>query len=474
MPVVPVRLDPQVDLAAGFDAIREELGVPDGFPPEVLAEAGEVASHGPEPQASLDLRHVPFFTVDPAGSRDLDQAVALERDGSGYIVRYAIADVSAFVHPGGPIDLEARRRVVTIYLPDRRTPLHPPELSEGAASLLAGQDRQALVWQLRLDEAGGLVEAKVERAQVRSRRAWSYAEAQAALDAGTADEALVLLAEVGRRREQQEADRGGISLDVPEQIVVEAGGRFQVGYRAPLPIEGWNAQISLLTGMAAASIMRQGGVGILRTLPAPDQGAIDMVRRRARALGVAWPESGGYQGFVRGLDARVPDHAVLLVQSARLLRGAGYVAFDGAVPLESDHAAVAAPYAHVTAPLRRLVDRFGNEVVLALCAGGRPPSWVTDALPEIPALMQLGRQRESAADRMSVDMLEAVALSSRVGSTVHALVTNVSKGKAQVQVLHPAVVATVEGADLALGDEVRLRVESADPRTRRVVLEPVS
>ncbi len=473
MPVVPVRLDPRVDLAQGFDAIRAELAVPDEFPTDVLAEAGEAARRGPEPRATLDLREIPFFTVDPLGSRDLDQAVALERDGSGYLVRYAIADVSAFVRPGGPIDLEARRRVVTIYLPDRRTPLHPPELSEGAASLLPGEDRQALVWHLRLDGAGALVDARVERALVRSRRAWSYAEAQASLEAGTAEEPLVLLAEVGRLREQEEADRGGISLNVPEQIVVEAAGTFQVGYRAPLPVEGWNAQISLLTGMAAAAIMREGAVGILRTLPAPDQGAIDMVRRRARALSVPWPESGGYQAFVRALDARVPDHAVLLVQSARLLRGAGYVAFDGEVPPDSDHAAVAAPYAHVTAPLRRLVDRFGNEVVLALCAGGRPPAWVTDALPEVPALMQLGRQREGAADRMSVDLLEAVTLSARVGSTVHALVTNVSKGKAQVQVVHPAVVATVDGADLALGDEVRLRVASADPLTRRVVLEPV-
>ena len=87
-----------------------------------------------------------FVTVDPPGSRDLDQAMHLSRRNSGYRVRYAIADVASFVRPGGAIDQEAIRRVETLYSPDTRTPLHPPVLSEGAASLLPGQTRPALIW----------------------------------------------------------------------------------------------------------------------------------------------------------------------------------------------------------------------------------------------------------------------------------------------------------------------------------------
>lgn len=91
-----------------------------------------------------DLRALPFLTLDPAGSRDLDQALAIEPTHDGAIVHYAIADVAAFVEPGGAVDAEARRRGQTMYASDGRIPLHPTALSEDAASLLPDRDRRAL------------------------------------------------------------------------------------------------------------------------------------------------------------------------------------------------------------------------------------------------------------------------------------------------------------------------------------------
>ena len=142
----------QVGLPAIFDAIRRRFEVPEAFPPEVLAAAERVAAD-PLDLPTDDLTDVPFLTIDPPGSMDLDQAMHLERDGDGYRVRYAIAHLPSFVEPGGPIDLEARRRGQTVYAPDIRTPLHPPQISEAAASLLDdGTPRPALVWQ-RSEEA---------------------------------------------------------------------------------------------------------------------------------------------------------------------------------------------------------------------------------------------------------------------------------------------------------------------------------
>jgi exoribonuclease R len=135
------------ELKQRFDAIRAELDVPTDFPPEVVAEAREAAAAADLPER--DETGVPFLTIDPPGSMDLDQAVHLERDGDGYRVRYAIADVPAFVRAGGAVDEEARRRGQTIYAPDQRTPLHPTVLSEGAASLLPGEVRPAFVWDIR-------------------------------------------------------------------------------------------------------------------------------------------------------------------------------------------------------------------------------------------------------------------------------------------------------------------------------------
>src|SRR5699024_6786403 len=120
-------------LRSRLDAIRAELEVPDEFPPEVVAEAERVADR-PLSLPERDETDLPFLTIDPPGSMDLDQAMHLSRDGDGYRVRYAIAHLESFVEPGGAIDAEARRRGQTIYAPDQRTPLHPAVLSEGAAS----------------------------------------------------------------------------------------------------------------------------------------------------------------------------------------------------------------------------------------------------------------------------------------------------------------------------------------------------
>src|SRR3954469_6799095 len=182
MPTVRVR----VPAAAhpSWDDLRAELAVPTAFPPDAEAEAEAAAK---VPADALpggpreDLTGLPFLTVDPEGSLDLDQAMCLERVAGGFRVRYAIADVAAFVRPGGPLDAETHRRAETSYFPDLRVPLPPPVLAEGAASLLADQVRPAVVWNLDLDSAGALQRTDVRRALVRSQRRLDYATVQRAL-----------------------------------------------------------------------------------------------------------------------------------------------------------------------------------------------------------------------------------------------------------------------------------------------------
>lgn len=478
MPAIPLHLRGHAEaLAAGFDGIRAELEIDDRFPAEVLAEVEQVVARGPQPASTVDLRDVPFLTIDPPGAMDLDQALALERTaGGGFLFRYAIADVGAFVAPGGAIDAEARRRVVTVYLPDRNAPLHPPALSEGAGSLLPDAERQALVWTIRLDADAAPVDVRIERARVRSRARYTYAEAQAGVDAGN-DEPFTLLREIGTLREEAERDRGGVSLPIPDQQVVLEGERYHLEFRAPLPTEGWNAQLSLLAGMCAADLMLAGEVGVLRTLPTPSDDTVRTFRRRAKALGVDWPADATYPDLIRSLDPSVGPQAALLAQAARLFRGAGYVGFDGEAPAGDArlHAAVAAPYAHVTAPLRRLVDRFGNEIALALCAGEEPPAWAREALDDLPALMAEGRRREGSANGMALDLVEAVVLGGCAGTELRGVVTNTGKGQATVQIVDPAVVASVpdEAGALEPGAEVALRVDNVDVERRRVSLAVV-
>ena len=246
-------------------------------------------------------------------------------------------------------------------------------LNHGAASLLPGAVRPALLWTLDLDEAGKTCDAGVARAVVRSRAALSYAEVQRGLESGESDRQFLLLREIGELRSEQEIARGGVSPNLPGQEVIEVDDHFELHYRSTMPVEDWNAHISLMTGMAAAKIMLDGGVGLLRVLPPPERATLEWLRRSSRALGVPYPDGSSYGDWVRSLDTSRPAEAALTTQAARGFRGAGYLGFEGAVPDHAEHAAIAAPYAHVTAPPRRLIDRFGNEIVLALCAGKRPP-----------------------------------------------------------------------------------------------------
>lgn len=458
------------ELRVGIAKIQQELRVTVPFPDEV-EEAAQRAAASPR-LPDLDRTDLELVTLDPASSMDLDQAMHLARDGAGYLVHYAIADVAAFVEPGGPIDLEAHRRGETLYGADTKIALHPTVLSEGAASLLPDQVRPALVWTIALDAKGSVTAAKVERARVRSRAKLAYEVVQGAILTQDAHPMMAVLEEIGRLRLQQEADRGGVSLPMPEQEVDIDGDSWRLELRQQQPVETWNAQISLLTGICAASIMLRGKVGILRTLPAADDRAIERLRRTAKALGVPWPSGQAYPEFVRSLDPSLPNHAAMTVACTSLLRGAGYVTFDGPPPKDDVHAALATTYAHVTAPLRRLVDRYGQEICVALCAGEPVPQWVLDAMPGLPESMQDAGRRSSSYQHAVLDLVEAELLKDDIGQRFSGVVLESDRdepNKGKIQIAEPAVEASLRSVEpLPVGDRVSVTLAEADPQSRVV------
>jgi exoribonuclease R len=451
-----------------FDAVRAELAVPAEFPAGVRAEAERAAADPRLP--AYDATDLPLVTVDPPGSRDLDQALHLAaRPGGGFRVSYAIADVAAFVRPGGAVDNEARSRTQTLYSPDLRTPLHPPVLGEGAASLLPDQVRPTVLWRIDLDPAGEVAAVDVRRALVRSRAQLDYPGLQAAVDAGTAPAPVALLPQVGALRLALARARHATELEVPEQEVVPAaGGGWTVEFRRELPVERWNAQISLLTGACAARLMLAAGVGLLRTLPAPRPEDVAALRRLAPALGVAWPAGAEPGDVISALDGATPGQAAFLEHAAVLLRGAAYAPVTGQPPTDPVHHGVGMPYAHVTAPIRRLVDRFGSEVCVAVAAGQPVPDWAGVALPELPALMTAGGRLAGALERAVVDATEAWLLAGQEGRDFPAVVLDAGKDKGTVVLDAPAVRATCTGADLPVGERIAARLEVADPDKRLV------
>lgn len=459
-------------LADSLAALRTELDLPEGFPPEVITESEDQArAVAIAPGADIhDLREIEFLTIDPLGSTDLDQALHLVRTGTGAVLHYAIADVPAFVIPGGAVDNEARRRGQTLYAPDGRVPLHPPVLSEDVASLLPERDRLAFVWRFELDSKAEPVSTTLVRAVVRSRRQWTYDEAQKAIDEGNAPESLAALPWFGEQRAERESERGGASLNIPETRIVPGNdGGYALALDAGVPAEDWNAHVSLLTGMAAAKIMLDARVGILRTMPAAPQSAIDEFRAHTVALGMPWREELTYGDYLRSLDRSAVARTVK-EHAAALFRGADYVTFDGVIPDETVQAAIGAPYAHTTAPLRRLVDRWVLTICEAVSSGKSVPAWVRESLPEIPRIMSRTSQLASQLESGALDRVEASVLHGREGEAFEALVLRVRGGHTRVQLVDPPIEADVAGLDAPLGTIVPLVLTHADVATGEVTL----
>ena len=459
----PLRI-PLAALTPVFHRIREAAGVHEGYDPDVYFEA-EHGGKAPEPPhvtaSRLDRTSLPLVTIDPEGSRDLDQALLIERKGDGHRVYYAIADVAAHVIPEGPLDRDTHVRVETVYCPDRRVSLHPPVVSEGYASLLPGQRTKAALWTIDLDAKGEIRDIGIARVWVSSRRQYSYEELSR--EPGKEAQALLgLMREVGDRRRALARERGAVTLPKPEQEFVVKEGGVSLSFRAAAPVEDDNAQISLLTGEAAAKLMLASGIGILRTMPPADEHSVQRLRHQARALGVAWGAAESYADCLAHLDLTTPAAAAFLSAATTLFRGARWEPFDDSDPAlprpaSLTHGALGVPYAHVTAPLRRLADRYATEICLAHASGVSVPTWVKRALPTIGDEMEHGTHIARSVDNSCISAVESAVLAPYVGKDFD----GVGLDDRTVQLADPAVVARCEGG-VAAGKDQTVRLVSAD------------
>ena len=460
---------PTTPLAEDFDRIREQFDVHPEHPAEVEEAAQAAAARRPGGDGRADLRDLAFFTVDPPGSRDLDQAMLLERaPGGGHRVSYAIADVGWFVERGGAVEAEAWKRGVTVYTPDVRCPLYPRALGEGAASLLPDEDRPAVVFTVELDDHGRETAASVRRALVRSREQLDYA--------GLEGERAVLLREIAMRRIAIAEARGAVALNAPDQRVVPDPGPpcgYRLEWETRLESEDWNAEISLLAGTVAAAAMLRHRVGLLRTMGGADPYRVEVLRRAAAGLRVAWPAGTSYEEFARDLRPSDPARAALIEQARGVMGRAGYVAFSGEVPKEHVHAGLAIAYAHTTAPLRRLADRYVLDLLVDLEAGRSPDPAAVETLLRLPDRMEEAEARAGQVERAVVDELEARELEHRVGERFDAVVVDDDARGARLQIADPPVRARLHSdRRIEPGTTLPVRLVAADPVGRSLRFAP--
>ena len=461
--------DPDQLLADGLIAIREQFQIPASFPPQVLAAAESAAQRQPGEHA--DRTATNFVTLDPASSTDLDQAFAIEASGSDLLLHYAIADVAWFVSDGDALDAEAWQRGTTTYLPGAKAGLYPPVLSEGAASLLPDGPRPAVVFTVRVAPDGAVKLDGASRALIQSRAKLAYDSVQDAdLPAG--------FAELFRRIAGAELQRGAARVDPPEQEVsadgVNAAGghHFTLSLRPQLLSERRNAALSLATNMAVADALLAAKTGLFRVMAAPDARAEARLRFTARAFKLDWAQAIPLAAFERSLDPADPRHAAFMLAVRRAGQGASYVPWQpGVVPW---HAAMAATYAHATAPLRRLADRYVVRAALAVANGQPVPAAVSEAFERLPKAMARAGARDSQIERAAIDLAEAAILAGREGEVFRAVITDLGEQGARIQLCDLPIVARTKAHGVMPGAEIGVRLDSADPARRLIAFSRVS
>lgn len=409
------------------------------FLPEVLAEPGLDDN-------ALDRTGQAFVTIDNEDSRDLDQALFIERsEDGGFVVSYALADASYYVVPGSPLFEESLQRGTSYYLPGLCVPMLPPELSEGLISLNPNVERRALIFVMHLDASAAPVKTDLIRARIRSRAKLSYNGVQRyhddpsghALAGQDFTDSLDLLRVVGdlRIKAAQERDVVHFNRSEPELgFNDERGSAFVVSRRRRNDVERWNEQVSLLCNMEGAQLLLSGAGDeevqpIFRVHPAPLRGRVRQLVETIRAivnaqsLGADWHWRQGDESLADYLE-RLPRGARFDRLRAAIERQAMYInqaSLFGGEP-GPHHALGVEGYARFSAPMREVVGIFthkeGLERVGLLEPSATPAEDVVlrDRAVEI-ANEAKKRQRKitKAANELAIDQLLRADLEQPLG-----------------------------------------------------------
>lgn len=287
------------------------------------------------------------------------------------------------------------------------------------------------------------------------------------------------LAELAVRVEAAERKRGAARIDTPEQeLQATDSGRLVLSFRKRHRAEEQNAALSLAANLAVAQLLLEHHTGLFRVMNEPDAEAIARLRLQAAALDVSWPADELLKTLERRLDPNRPNDASLMLAIRRAGHGASYAPYS--VGKKPWHAAVAATYAHATAPLRRLADRYVVEAALALANGHNVPHQVNEAFPELPSVMGRAGGLAGRTEAAVLDLAEVVMLREREGELFDARVIEAgNKDRITAQLAKLPVVVRLnrnggQGEAPKFGDQLRLRLDRIDLAGRRAQFSPAS
>ncbi len=415
-------------------------GLPFRWPSEALAEAegwGDrvrpAAKRGRE-----DLRDTPLVTIDGADAKDFDDAVWCEPDGKGWRVIVAIADVSAYVPVGGPLDNEARERGTSVYFPRKVIPMLPENLSNGLCSLNPGVDRLCMVCDMRVGAGGKVREARFYEGLMRSAARLTYDEVAGILVEG--DPALrrryakVLphlehLHAVWRVLARARTRRGAVDFDLPEVSMVfdPKGHVARVEPRHRNDAHRIIEECMIAANVEAARFLEKQKIPTLYRVHAPpEEDRLGALKEFLSAFGLSLPtrerlEPKHFSALVAEVAGR-PDADLIETVILRSMRQAVYQ------PENIGHFGLALErYAHFTSPIRRYPDLLVHRAIRHALRGGQPSDF-SYGKPEMEALgkhCSATERRADEATRDAMDWLKCEFMLDRVGETFDVVVTGV-------------------------------------------------
>ncbi|MBN1609807.1 MAG: VacB/RNase II family 3'-5' exoribonuclease [Polyangiaceae bacterium] len=500
--------DPKAEVAKIL--VREQIA--EEHPAEAMQEAEALAARTlrETPGERADLRQVPLPTIDPEEARDHDDAIWVEREGEGYRVWVAIADVAEYVTPESALDVEARRRGCTLYLPDRAVPMLPAALSADLCSLLPDHDRLCLCVIADLDAKGTVRRYEVVEGVMRSAAMLTYGGVARAL--GLSDQpprsaqaeglkkGLRVLEELSRKLRKSRMRRGALDLDLPEARVVldkHTGAPLDVVRLAEDPGVKRAYQIVeemmlLANELVAQWLSERRSLAIYRVHGAPDEEKLERLSQAAEQLGVPFQVEQLRQplGLARW-HAKLKEHPRRSVLEMLLLRSLKQAVYDivniGHFGLASD------AYLHFTSPIRRYPDLVVHRLVKNLLRGGKPATSPPDVEKmRSAATAASDRERATVAvEREVVDLYRALAMQDHVGEAYDGTVSAIVSGGMFVTLDHPfvdvfvrfesmgpdryeatqdelGVVGLRSGEHILLGERVRVEIEDVAALRRMV------
>jgi ribonuclease R len=496
--------------AASLIAIHAH-GLPTGF--SAAAEAEAEAAQPPSLAGREDLRDLPLITIDPSDARDHDDAVYAHPDddaknGGGWVVWVAIADVGAYVRAGSALDREAREKANSVYFPDRVEPMLPERLSNGLCSLREGENRACIAVRMVFDAEGRKRSHRFARGLMRSAAKLAYEQAQAAIDGAPDDVTGPLLKPVlaplwavyGALKIARDK-RSPLEIESPERRIVlgEDGRVVSITPRRVLDAHRLIEEMMIQANRSAAETLEQKHTPLIyRVHDTPSQEKLKNLSDFLLTLDVKWS---------MGEAPRTARFNRLLEQ----MRGGPHAEIVNEVVLRTQMQAIYSPdnighfglnldrYAHFTSPIRRYADLTVHRGLIRALGLGDDGLTETEIarLTETAEHITMAERRGMAAERDATDRYVAAFMEGREGATFAGRITGVTRFGLFVRLaetgadglvpisslgseyfIHDerthALVGERTGGRWRLGREVEVRLKEAVPITGGLLFEMLS